>query len=255
MSAVHGIHDDVWERLSALLEGELSADDARELEDQIARDPTLQAAYREVRRVSGLLRAQGPVAAPAGFAARVLSAVAEEPWVAPPTRWAWPRFESALLVAAAAAVLWIAVPRIGTDHALATAGTAAPDRGAVGASAAGAPLVLDGKMGASPDAGEATDPVRYAASFRYSVRRDTPDALLDLARLASRFGGELRMANGRPLDPAAPVTGRALVLRVPAERLAELDAAIRGLAPGVHASGLATAEGDALEVTVSVLLP
>jgi hypothetical protein len=63
------------------------------------------------------------------------------------------------------------------------------------------------------------------------------------------------MANGRPLDPAAPVTGRALVLRVPAERLAELDAAIRGLAPGVHASGLATAEGDALEVTVSVLLP
>ena len=254
MNAVHGIHDEVWERLSALLEGELSTDEARELEDQIARDPTLQEAYREVRRVSGLLRAQGPVAAPAGFAARVMTAVADEPLPVAAPRWTWPRAESALLVAAAAAVLWMAAPRLGTDAVRATVATPS-EAVAVGAPGAGAPMVLDGKMGASPDAGAATDPVRYAASFRYSVRRDTPDALLDLARLAARFGGELRMANGRPLDPAAPVTGRALVLRVPADRLAELDAAIRGLAPGVRASGLAAAEADALDVTVSVLLP
>jgi hypothetical protein len=252
---MNGIHDDVWVRLSALLEGELSSEEARDLEDMIARDPTLQEAYREIRRVSGLLRAQGPVAAPPGFAARVLAAVADEPMVPAAAGWRWPRLESALLVAAAAAVLWMAVPRVGADSALATGGGAGVDEVAVGRPATAQPVVLDGKMGASPDASEATDPVRYAASFRYSVRRDTPDALLDLARLAARFGGELRMANGRPLDPAAPVTGRALVLRVPADHLAELDAAIRGLAPGVHASGSAPADAGTLEVTVSVLLP
>lgn len=71
-------------RLSAYLDGELSGAEAREVEDALARDATLRTEFEDLRRAVDLLRAQGVVDAPPGFADRVRDAVAKEPM---PSRW------------------------------------------------------------------------------------------------------------------------------------------------------------------------
>ena len=102
------------ERLSAYLDGELSSTEAQSFEQQLERDPELRSEVEAFEAAAKLLREHGPVRAPAGFHARVLDAVRDEP-LRPPW-WSWLRrpfglpMEGLLVAAAAVVVLWVALP-------------------------------------------------------------------------------------------------------------------------------------------------
>ena len=66
-------------RLSAYLDGKLPEPEASEVAAAIERDPELNAEYEHLRRSVNLLRTEGPVKAPAGFHARVMEQVRDEP--------------------------------------------------------------------------------------------------------------------------------------------------------------------------------
>ena len=93
-------------RLSAYLDGELAAGEAREVEDALARSPELRAELAELRRGVDLLKLGGPLSAPPGFADRLEARLSGE---AMPVGWRrytrGVRVEAALLAAAAAVVL------------------------------------------------------------------------------------------------------------------------------------------------------
>lgn len=104
------------ENLSAYLDGELTDVEAAELEAELARDPVLRAELSELESVAQWLREEGAEPAPFGFHRRVMDRVeAEHPTGA--ARWAWLRrpfgvaLEGWLVAAAAAAVLFVALPR------------------------------------------------------------------------------------------------------------------------------------------------
>ena len=114
------------EQLSALLDGELDEHEAAAVEAAVRADPQLQAELDRLRGTQSLLRAHGRVRAPADFAATVLARVDEEAIAAP---W-WRRpmgvpLEGVLVAAAAALVLFIALPAAqGPETAPTAAGAA-----------------------------------------------------------------------------------------------------------------------------------
>lgn len=77
----------VRNRLSAYLDGELDAGEAREVEDALKRDPEIREEFERLRMAVELLRGHGVVDAPAGFAERVAARVAAERM---PSRWSRP---------------------------------------------------------------------------------------------------------------------------------------------------------------------
>ena len=87
------------EQLSAWLDGELPADEARFLQRRLDNDPALRAQFERWQLASACLRGQPVRLMPAGFAARVQAACAPTP-----SRARWPWFASA-----AAAVLMVAL--------------------------------------------------------------------------------------------------------------------------------------------------
>lgn len=93
-------------RLSAWLDGELSASEAAEVEDALARSPALRAEVESLRAGIQLLRDGGPMKAPSGFADRLEARLRTEP---APTGWMSSlrrvRMEAVMLAAAAALVL------------------------------------------------------------------------------------------------------------------------------------------------------
>ncbi len=66
-------------RLSAYIDGTLSAAEADEVTAAIAHDPALRVEYEELKAAVHTLRTLGPVAAPEGFHARVMAAIDKEP--------------------------------------------------------------------------------------------------------------------------------------------------------------------------------
>lgn len=96
----------VRNRLSAYLDGELSAGEAREVEDALARDAGLREEFEQLKLAVELLHGEGVVDAPPGFAERVRDAVAQERM---PSRWTRPlravRAEVWLVAAAALLVV------------------------------------------------------------------------------------------------------------------------------------------------------
>ncbi len=76
------------QRLSALLDGELSPEERAQVEALLAEDEELRSTYEGMRESVSLLRRLGPAAAPEGFGAEVQAARAEKPsgrgplWVA-----------------------------------------------------------------------------------------------------------------------------------------------------------------------------
>ncbi|MFM2248725.1 MAG: hypothetical protein RL071_4800 [Pseudomonadota bacterium] len=64
-------------RLSALIDGDLSEEEEQELRAAVAADPALAAELAQIEEALGLLREVGPTRAPAGFEARVMSEVNE----------------------------------------------------------------------------------------------------------------------------------------------------------------------------------
>lgn len=66
-------------RLSAYIDGALPEREASEVAEAIAHDPDLKAEYEALRLAVSTLRQHGPVSAPEGFRARVMTAVEREP--------------------------------------------------------------------------------------------------------------------------------------------------------------------------------
>ena len=93
-------------RLSAYLDGELTVAEARDVESALARDPELRAELEALREAIELLREQGIVEPPAGFAQRLSARLDDE---AMPVGWRrWTRQmrpEGAMLAAAALLVV------------------------------------------------------------------------------------------------------------------------------------------------------
>ncbi len=104
------------ERRSAWLDGELPDAGQRELEAELARDPSLRAELDALESVVRLVRAEAPTVAPPGFHQRVMARVAESrEAAAPPGLLGWMsawlrRWEAIALVGAAAAALVLVVP-------------------------------------------------------------------------------------------------------------------------------------------------
>jgi len=102
------------ENLSAYLDGELSDSEARALEAQLAQDPTLMAELNELKDVQDYIRSHGPIQAPPGFYAKVLSTVEQEPIQA--SWWSWLSrpfglpVQGLAVAAVAALVLLLAIP-------------------------------------------------------------------------------------------------------------------------------------------------
>jgi hypothetical protein len=105
------------ERLSAYLDGDLDDLETRSFEQELERDPALRAEVEAFQSTVALLRRDGPARAPSDFHLKVLQAVADEPVAVP--WWVWLRrpfglpVEGLLVAAAAALVLWVALPDSG----------------------------------------------------------------------------------------------------------------------------------------------
>jgi len=162
-------------RLSAYLDGALSDAEAAELSDAIERDPTLRAEYVAMQNAIDLLRREGPTQAPAGFHARVMEAVADEPGtggvVVRLRRW-WNRVpvEAVALAAAAAVVV----------------------------------LVIQGKPG-SDALNAATDAVDPLSRRSAGTPGDTPPPLVADAKSEADPGTEAELAAGAPDAPSPKV--------------------------------------------------
>jgi anti-sigma factor RsiW len=274
------IADDSWERLSALLEGDLSESETRGVERDLGQDPSLRALYQDLQRATQLMRTAGPVAAPDRFLDGVMAAVAQEPIPAnrPLRGWRMPfrvPFEGLLVVAAAAVVLFLAIPRE-DEEAEDAAGAArvdlqkvvdavppavpAPTAKTVAGDATSASSVGVRRGGdkvvavereaapAAPEVGGTSDdeppavdsekpaPVGFGAPLRYSVNTGDEAAVTRLVQLAGRFGGKLSDDAGKTLTTTDLKAGPAVVfLRIPADRLSEFDAALRSLGRDVSA--------------------
>lgn len=146
-------------RLSAYLDGELAAGEAREVEDALARSPELRAELEQLRSAIQLLKDGGPIPAPAGFADRLEARLSGE---AMPVGWRrytrGVRVEAALLAAAAAVVLVFlakgpadepeTVASVAeTPEVLAGPANPAPEPAEPAIDVAGAPGVADGALG------------------------------------------------------------------------------------------------------------
>jgi len=107
----------VRNRLSAYIDGELPAAEAREVETALTHNAALRAEYEGLRAAVQLLREHGPMSAPAGFDIRLSERLAREPM---PVGWrVWARKvrpELVLLGAvAAAAILYVGAPSNSPD--------------------------------------------------------------------------------------------------------------------------------------------
>lgn len=120
------------EDLSAWLDGELDADERRELEALLDADPELRAELDALESVRESLRRHGPVDAPPAFLAGVLAKVADEP--VPTASW-WARWRrvgfvgfrpEAIGVVLAAALVAVVALRPGADRSGEPATATAP---------------------------------------------------------------------------------------------------------------------------------
>lgn len=202
--------------LSAYLDGELESADAARLEAELRTNAALRAELEELRAVQAFLRAHGPVRAPAGFQARILQAIEEEPaarpwWTQPsaqqplpsapdaseseaPTRARRPlgvRLEGIAIVAAAALALLFALP----------------DR---------APAPVDGSMAA--DRSAEADPTAHASPTRpesasRSEQRHAPEQVARdpdrpaASQVAATGGAGSRAASAAPSTRTVEVAG------------------------------------------------
>ncbi len=252
-----------WERLSMFLDGDLPDEDARQLERDLELDPALKAALGDLQQVSVVLRTVER--APVGFADRVLAAVENEPIPAnrsfPLGRW----LGGFAMAAAAAVVLFLALPQGGGDEREAAAAKIdlqaivqgvpdeppqvapiTPPKAEVAASKGAPDAVkrMEAAKPVGPDAAGGTadplaveapvevamparpEPYGVARSLQYQVPQATRK---ELANLAAKFGGGLQDASGAALtmDSLAADTSGVVYLSVPTDRLSEFDLHMR----------------------------
>ncbi|MCB9664591.1 MAG: sigma-E factor negative regulatory protein [Alphaproteobacteria bacterium] len=200
-------------RLSALLDDALDRDEAEAVQAALRSDPALADELARVRRARDALRRHGHLAAPEGFADAVLDRL-DEVEAPPAPGWRW---QGWALAAAAALVLWVALPT--APEAPAPEVSAASD-GAVGAaSLEGAPAV-----------------VLVASRWRLA----TPDGVDVVRATVEASGGSLG------------VDGELLELRAPADRILEVRSALARLG-ALEDVGERRPAGGKVRVTVELL--
>lgn len=155
------------EDVSAYLDGELTDAEIEAFEAELERNAALQWELDEIREVSEWLAADGPTAAPMGFANRVMARIDEE-HPARPSAWAWLRrpfglpIEGVVLALSAAIVLVLVLPRSAPEPASDDA-TEHPARQApIEAEAPIEPPVVDVANTASPTDEDANAPREVA---------------------------------------------------------------------------------------------
>lgn len=89
------------EQLSAWMDGELPADEARFLQRRLQNDPALRAQWERWQLASACLRGQPVRTMPAGLCDRVAAAIESEPEPARRPRWPWLAATAAALLVAA----------------------------------------------------------------------------------------------------------------------------------------------------------
>lgn len=235
---------DTGERLAAYAAGELGPEEARALEADLARDPSLRKRLARLRRLESTLGALPPVEVPAAFSEQLRTAVdrelADRPvggdeLAARRQRRGWGGLPDWFPAVAGAAAVLVAVVAVGAvvsgtgggddgDAGMSTTAMdgeradeeAAADSGAAGTESArslDAPLVVD--------VGEAYDPEAVQALSDLDIVREVAGrALTDqaAAETADRYTAALgpdRTADTAGQDDAAPEEGSAESLEAP----------------------------------------
>lgn len=206
------------ERLQDWLDGELSPDQAAAFERELLADPALRQAAEAQRAMRDLLRQQGPVPAPPGFADRVFDALDDEPAVVRLAPWRAPLgvpLQGWALAAVAVVVLWLALPSA-TPVAPVQATPSTEDLPSVGFVATPSPAVTQ-----MPDG-------------LHLLGHDPAD----VARIVAATGGQVAHEDG------------SLVVRVPAARADELRARLIDLGP-VQAVGTPRAQTGTVQLHIT----
>jgi len=98
-------HTDYRQQLSALMDGELEADQARFLLRRISHDEALAACQERWQLMGDVLRGQATALAPAGFSAQVQRALENESAVQPKTKSRWKLWRAGMALAASIAAV------------------------------------------------------------------------------------------------------------------------------------------------------
>lgn len=203
--------------LSAYLDGELSASEVADIEAQLESDPALRQELNGLREVVGALRADPVVAAPAGFHARVLDAVAEEP--VPDNvenLWDWIRrpfgipAEGLALAAVALMVLFVSVTP--SDPPSVAAGMANGTEERLG----DRELVVEGPV---PFVGTLPEALAFTTS--------NEDALQSIVELTNELGIRLLDEEGHRVTDLSLHNHRTVWVEVPVERYDALKTGLR----------------------------
>jgi len=213
---VDRIDEHYRQQLSALVDGELAADQARFLLRRLQHDPELQACQERWQLLGDAMRGHAVAPAPADFAARVAAAVAAEPApLAEPRRElraGWRRWGGGAALAASVAVVALLMGRQAVD----TAGPEQEPPTQVIASQAVLPppstaTLADGQAPAAPGAALVVS-VPVAAVAVASRRQDTGERRASatrnqqVARAARRSEVPQRAiaSQASPLTPTVP---------------------------------------------------
>jgi negative regulator of sigma E activity len=211
-------------RLSALVDGDLPAAEAREVERAIARNPDLAAEHAALVLTQKLMRTQGAVPAPRGFHARVMTRLATEPPTGSQVAFLRARLSriplEAKVLAAATIIIGIVIhqrqapetARIAMTTALAPATTSAPRRAKKAAPIAKAPGTDTTTEATSQETTSGLVPVSRPATlqpsadlpggkvgYRFLGRGD--EVLFEIGTLADDIGGRLVDESGSTYRP------------------------------------------------------
>ncbi|MBK0028391.1 sigma-E factor negative regulatory protein [Stenotrophomonas sp. S48] len=199
------------EQLSALVDGELGADEARFLLRRMEHDPELAGCQERWQLLGDVMRGQASLLAPAGFSERVAAAIAAEPApVAEPRRqvrrtgWrAWGG-GAALAASVAAVALFMGGEKLQTP-----APGEAPSPQVVASQAELAPAaapVTEASVDSAAMAVAAVPAVAMAASRRQDARRASATRSQQAARVAQRDEAPQRAVAmaAVPLAPSVP---------------------------------------------------
>ncbi|WP_416056827.1 sigma-E factor negative regulatory protein [Stenotrophomonas maltophilia] len=201
------------EQLSALVDGELGADEARFLLRRMEHDPELSGCQERWQLLGDVMRGQASVLAPAGFSAAVAAAIAAEPAPQAEPRRAvrrsgWRAWGGGAALAASVAA--VALFMGGEKLKEASPGEALPpqvvaSQAELAPGPASAP-VTDASVDGAAMAVAAAPAVAMAASRRQDARRASATRSQQAARVAQRDEAPQRAvaAAQTPLSPVAP---------------------------------------------------
>jgi len=133
------MNEQIDERLSALMDGELERDGLRFLLRSVGSDPALPPRWERYHVARQALRRQGVVALRAGFAEAVMARIGEEPAVRSRGASPWLRWGAGGAIAASVAVAALVATRPVTPGGEAAVAARAPGLGGAGATIAASP--------------------------------------------------------------------------------------------------------------------